>query len=151
MSYPRCICVRTSRTERGISPVIGIILIIAITVILAAIVASLAFGIGDTTEQTPNVQFSCSSSEVMGQNSNEVTHESGTGLDIQQTTITLTDTNVYEFTVEQYREDTPDEVVTISGDTWDAGESLHIGEDEEITIVWEFPDRETSSMLYEGC
>lgn len=40
--------------ERGVSPVIGVILMVAITVILAAVIASFVLGFGDSVSQ--NVQ-----------------------------------------------------------------------------------------------
>lgn len=45
-------------SERGVSPVIGVILMVAITVILAAVIASFVLGLGDQTNETaPNVNF----------------------------------------------------------------------------------------------
>jgi len=44
--------------DRGVSPVIGVILMVAITVILAAVIASFVLGLGDQTNETaPNVNF----------------------------------------------------------------------------------------------
>jgi flagellin-like protein len=43
--------------EKGVSPVIGVILMVAITVILAAVIASFVFGIGATVKRTYNVAF----------------------------------------------------------------------------------------------
>ena len=44
--------------DRGVSPVIGVILMVAITVILAAVIASFVLGLGDQTDETaPNVNF----------------------------------------------------------------------------------------------
>ncbi|NIB98917.1 type IV pilin [Halobacterium sp. R2-5] len=42
------------RDERGVSPVIGVILMVAITVILAAVIASFVLGFGDSVSE--NVQ-----------------------------------------------------------------------------------------------
>jgi len=42
------------RDERGVSPVIGVILMVAITVILAAVIASFVLGFGDSVNE--NVQ-----------------------------------------------------------------------------------------------
>jgi len=39
--------------ETGVSPVVGVILMVAITVILAAVTGSFALGLGDTTGTTP--------------------------------------------------------------------------------------------------
>ncbi len=44
--------------DRGVSPVIGVILMVAITVILAAVIASFVLGLGDQTNETaPNINF----------------------------------------------------------------------------------------------
>lgn len=45
--------------ERGVSPVIGVILMVAITVILAAVIATFVIGLGDQTDDVaPSVSFS---------------------------------------------------------------------------------------------
>ena len=41
--------------EKGVSPVIGVILMVAITVILAAVIASFVFGMGTSVKRTYNV------------------------------------------------------------------------------------------------
>jgi len=41
--------------EKGVSPVIGVILMVAITVILAAVIASFVFSISPPTAKAPNV------------------------------------------------------------------------------------------------
>jgi flagellin-like protein len=43
--------------DRGVSPVIGVILMVAITVILAAVIAAFVLGLGDTNSTAPNVNF----------------------------------------------------------------------------------------------
>ncbi|MEM4748183.1 MAG: type IV pilin N-terminal domain-containing protein [Archaeoglobaceae archaeon] len=53
--------------EKGVSPVIGVILMVAITVILAAVIASYVYGLAGTVKKTYNVAFvvtSVSSNEV---------------------------------------------------------------------------------------
>lgn len=49
--------------DRGVSPVIGVILMVAITVILAAVIASFVLGLGDQGEPAPQPTLS---SEVSG-------------------------------------------------------------------------------------
>ena len=44
--------------DRAVSPVIGVILMVAITVILAAVIASFVLGLGDTDDPAPNIAFS---------------------------------------------------------------------------------------------
>lgn len=43
------------RNEEAVSPVIGVILMVAITVILAAVIAAFVFGLAGTTSTTKNV------------------------------------------------------------------------------------------------
>lgn len=49
--------VRRKMDEKGVSPVIGVILMVAITVILAAVVASFVFGMGQSVKRTYTVSF----------------------------------------------------------------------------------------------
>lgn len=42
------------QNDRAVSPVIGVILMVAITVILAAVIASFVLGLGDTSDPAPN-------------------------------------------------------------------------------------------------
>ncbi len=44
--------------DDAVSPVIGVILMVAITVILAAVIASFVLGLGGQTNQTPQASFS---------------------------------------------------------------------------------------------
>ncbi|MFQ3319124.1 MAG: flagellin-like protein [Natronomonas sp.] len=65
----------TDDDERAVSPVIGVILMVAITVILAAVIGTFVLGLGDQVQETsPNAQWDWdgdAASDV------EVTHESG--------------------------------------------------------------------------
>ena len=45
------------KDKKGVSPVIGVILMVAITVILAAVIASFVFGMGSKVKSAPNIQF----------------------------------------------------------------------------------------------
>ncbi|RLI85985.1 MAG: type IV pilin, partial [Archaeoglobales archaeon] len=45
------------KDKRGVSPVIGVILMVAITVILAAVIASFVFGMGGKVKAAPNAQI----------------------------------------------------------------------------------------------
>ncbi len=49
--------VRLLRDKKGVSPVIGVILMVAITVILAAVIASFVFGMGSKVKSAPQAQF----------------------------------------------------------------------------------------------
>jgi len=43
--------------DRGVSPVIGVILMVAITVILAAVIGTFVLGLGDSLQQTPQANL----------------------------------------------------------------------------------------------
>ncbi|MEM4616677.1 MAG: type IV pilin N-terminal domain-containing protein [Archaeoglobaceae archaeon] len=62
--------------EKGVSPVIGVILMVAITVILAAVIASFVFGLGGTVKRTYQLAFvttSITSNEIV------LTYQGGDG------------------------------------------------------------------------
>jgi archaeal flagellin N-terminal-like domain len=43
--------------DRAVSPVIGVILMVAITVILAAVIGTFVLGLGQNVQSTPNASF----------------------------------------------------------------------------------------------
>jgi flagellin-like protein len=51
-------------TDRAVSPVIGVILMVAITVILAAVIGAFVLEIGDQQETAPNTSFDTEQQEV---------------------------------------------------------------------------------------
>ena len=59
--------------ERAVSPVIGVILMVAITVILAAVIGTFVLGLGESVQSTPQAKFNFDY-----QNDNvTITHEGG--------------------------------------------------------------------------
>jgi len=91
--------------DRGVSPVIGVILMVAITVILAAVIGTFVLGLGDSLEQAPQAQLDAEleSSEIV------VSHNGGDALQFGDIAITLDSTaganssltgaSTYEFNV----------------------------------------------------
>lgn len=73
--------------DRGVSPVIGVILMVAITVILAAVIGSFVLGIGGDVQETPQASFSYDSANDV------VVHEGGDSIDISETSISSTNAN----------------------------------------------------------
>ena len=68
--------------DRAVAPVIGIILVVAITVILAAVIGGFVFGLSDSaTEAAPNAQVSFTFEEDEGDYDITFVHESGDELD----------------------------------------------------------------------
>lgn len=69
--------------DRGVSPVIGVILMVAITVILAAVIGSFVLDLGDSVQSAPQATFNYETSEAAnGTITNiTVTHEGGDSID----------------------------------------------------------------------
>ena len=75
--------------ERAVSPVIGVILMVAITVILAAVIGTFVLGLGDRISQAqPNAQFDFD--YTVGNNDEvEISHDGGDGVESSQVTVTI--------------------------------------------------------------
>jgi len=71
--------------DEGVSPVIGVILMVAITVILAAVIAAFVLGLGGSSSDTPQASFDFDFDEgsagTPGDASMTITVESGDTLD----------------------------------------------------------------------
>jgi len=64
--------------ERAVSPVIGVILMVAITVILAAVIGTFVLGLGDQVQQTtPNANFAFDYTADTDGDTLDVTFETG--------------------------------------------------------------------------
>ncbi|MFW6128498.1 MAG: type IV pilin [Halobacteriota archaeon] len=80
--------------EKAVSPVIGVILMVAITVILAAVIASFVFGLGsEAPKRAPNAQLTLSdaSGSLTGDDQNEsvfkMAHQGGESIKCDETRI----------------------------------------------------------------
>lgn len=78
--------------KEGVSPVIGVILMVAITVIMAAIVAGFVFGVISTPQPTPqaSVTISSMSTDAGGNLSVTILHQSGDSLNVSDTKVVVT-------------------------------------------------------------
>lgn len=75
-----------SGDERAVSPVIGVILMVAITVILAAVIGTFVMGLGDSVSETaPTTQFDI---EISGSDAT-ITHSGGDSLDSEQVSVSV--------------------------------------------------------------
>ena len=108
--------------DRGVSPVIGVILMVAITVILAAVIGAFVLELGSSvaTEQ-PQASFDF---EFNGSNVT-VTHQSGSEIDNSSISVVL-DKSDYNWSDD-------DGIIT-------AGESMNISKDnvsaDTVQVVW---------------
>jgi flagellin-like protein len=74
-----------SGEDRAVSPVIGVILMVAITVILAAVIGTFVLGLGDQVQETaPTAQYDASTYDFTVSSTDytglTITHESGDAL-----------------------------------------------------------------------
>ena len=63
--------------NRAVSPVIGVILMVAITVILAAVIASMTLGLGDSAQSAPQAKFDFNQYNDSGVETVDIEHASG--------------------------------------------------------------------------
>jgi len=162
----------TDGDERAVSPVIGVILMVAITVILAAVIGAFVIGIGDDQETVPQASWDFSQSTETFDGDEEiivnVAHQSGQS--ISESNIDVTVDGNPAFDVESDGE-SPEAVWSSSTDDISAGNEIRVagkytgdddidsesslGEDdhdaldtgETVRIVWESDDGGDSSVL----
>jgi flagellin-like protein len=100
--------------DDAVSPVIGVILMVAITVILAAVIAAFVLGLGDTSEPAPQVSFDYDYDET--DTALDVTVQSGDQFNSDNAAVVVAGTN-YDLT----------EASSISDDTTvSAGDSFTV-------------------------
>lgn len=142
--------------ERAVSPVIGVILMVAITVILAAVIGTFVLGLGDRISQAqPNAQFDFDYTETSGNNDKvEIAHDGGDGVESNQLTVTIGGDDAWDsgsfvgdFT---------------AGSSWSgkltAGSSLTIKEasvdsitdGETVKIIWSADGSDKTAVIGEG-
>jgi len=132
--------------DDAVSPVIGVILMVAITVILAAVIASFVLGLGDQNNPAPTTSFdfdySSSNDEVT------VTHEDGDELN-GDVIIIRGNSEIASSDADQAWSG-----FAGGGSTVSAGNSIDVdvsgGSNSaayEIRVVWEDPDSDSTSTL----
>jgi flagellin-like protein len=149
--------------DRAVSPVIGVILMVAITVILAAVIGTFVLGLGDQVSNTaPQATFGFSTEAVDGGFDDggddgdgiEITHESGDSLDASNLEVSVSGSNGYTITdVTNVSDNT---VASEWSDPVSAGDTLNITEDgannylesgETVRVVYDNPDNDKTSTL----
>lgn len=140
--------------DRGVSPVIGVILMVAITVILAAVIASFVLGFGSSVSRNVNAGATIDSDAAPYDGSASVTYVSSGNsnkLNIsvkynnsQSATTELKQVgNAVSITEENASATSTNMTVTFGGKTLDVGEE----EDTELTIVVTAVKGETRTVV----
>mgnify|MGYP000687031579 FL=1 len=119
--------------DRAVSPVIGVILMVAITVILAAVIGSFVLGLGNSVQQTaPNANFQFDFDT--GNNTATATHTGGDSIPTSQLNVTANNS------------------VGFSGSTVSAGSTSaevdYTGAD-TVRVIWTSQNGDSSQTLAE--
>ena len=118
--------------ERAVSPVIGVILMVAITVILAAVIATFVLDLGGDQEQAPQASFSFEKSgDVV-----TIRHDGGDTIPIAEISIEGTGGSVSAFSP------TP----VSAGSTGSIGDGTTPASG-TIRVVWNSADSDASAVL----
>ncbi|PSQ47970.1 type IV pilin [Halobacteriales archaeon SW_7_65_23] len=149
--------------DDAVSPVIGVILMVAITVILAAVIATFVLGLGEQVSQTsPNTSFSFDydqlnsgstdqdswSQQANGNNNDAIltiTHSGGSNIDATQLGVAGSDlhssSKTYDTTNQNPQYSASDEI--------SAGDSVEyaIENDDRISVIWENEEGSESATL----
>jgi flagellin-like protein len=149
--------------DDAVSPVIGVILMVAITVILAAVIASFVLGLGDQNNPAPTADFTFDYDGA--ENVTTVTHGNGDsvlaenlyirgqGIDESTTFSTTTPPSWNNLDSGSSIGDDTSPYTTVSygpSDEIGAGNNAYVkvnGPDYVINVVWEDPDSDSTSTL----
>ncbi|WP_318569924.1 type IV pilin N-terminal domain-containing protein [Salinigranum marinum] len=143
--------------DRAVSPVIGVILMVAITVILAAVIGTFVLGLGDqVSESAPQAQFTF---DYDGDSKINITHDGGDAIDAGTLSITSGINVNVSSTGSSYTPD-PAASTTVelegngfsSGDTINAGTTIYVKGDgsfdgETVRIVWSSPNSDKTATV----
>ncbi len=78
-----------SDDNRAVSPVIGVILMVAITVILAAVIGGFVLGLGGDLQSAPQAQLEVGTYSAAGNTNLEISHNGGDAIVAGDLTITV--------------------------------------------------------------
>jgi flagellin-like protein len=125
--------------DDAVSPVIGVILMVAITVILAAVIGTFVLGLGSEVQETPAAQFTfeeTSSDEVM------ITHDGGDP--VSRDNLKVVDSAGGEYCTPSSTNDWSDTEVSAGDSCTTDGMSSTDG---ELRVTWESDDGSTTDTL----
>ena len=144
--------------DRGVSPVIGVILMVAITVILAAVIGAFVLGLGDqASESAPQASIGFA---FEGENNVTLSHEGGENIQTSDIEVRVGSTPIFNSS-----DDIPDTDDTDgndwSGDTIRTGDSIKFVElddsdtgtfdiptsGETVRVIWNNPSGGSSNTI----
>ncbi|ACV10756.1 Protein of unknown function DUF1628 [Halorhabdus utahensis DSM 12940] len=120
--------------ESGVSPVIGVILMVAITVILAAVIATFVLGLGEQISDTaPSATFTY---DHDGSNTLTITHSGGQSLQSANIDIKASAGSPGTWTASEIS----------AGDSIDV---TGISSSDTVQVIWNSPDGDQTAILSE--
>jgi len=130
--------------DDAVSPVIGVILMVAITVILAAVIASFVLNLGDQAQQqTPTVSFDFGY-DASNDGKVTITHSSGDTVEKASIDITASGTSIDDGDSTDW---SGSEIS--AGDTYEAVPNSPFEEGDTVRITWTAESGGSSSTLAE--
>ena len=122
-------------SERAVSPVIGVILMVSITVILAAVIGVFVLEFGSSvSDSPPTVQFDM----TVDSGNATILHEGGDVFEADSVSITNNTNNESESTFE-----------SVSVSAGDESKSFQVSDGDTVRVVWESDNGEKSNILFE--
>lgn len=132
--------------ERAVSPVVGVALLIAIAVILAAVIGAVVLGLGTTGAETPQAQLGYDYDA--GNNYIDVKHQGGEPLAADEFVVVENGAkeNLYDETSDLGSDDefTAGQTITL-GD----GTGSHTYGGDTVSLVWQDPNGDSETVLEE--
>ena len=131
--------------DRAVSPVIGVILMVAITVILAAVIGTFVLGLGDqVSDNAPQASFSFEFADNSG-------FDGGTG---DYVNITHDGGETLENSTLSVQGDGSNDLTYVSDSTWDdaisAGDQIvyeNVNSGETVRVVWTNPNGGSTNTI----
>lgn len=143
--------------DRAVSPVIGVILMVAITVILAAVIGTFVLGLGDRVNSaSPTATFSFDYTTAGNTDKIvSITHDGGDSVQDSQIKVQVGSTTTYENDNFPSPYNGPD-----SSDGWNgditAGDTLEIDGDgnfangDKVKVIWTAPGSDKTAVIGES-
>ena len=136
--------------DRAVSPVIGVILMVAITVILAAVIGTFVLGLGNNLQQTPpnaNFQFEYNETEP----GNPGSEYNVTAIHQGGETINKDNAGSLNLTADDDSIETAGTFNLNDGvSSGDSAEIGNVGAGTTVRVIWTAPDGGNSQTLAEG-
>ncbi len=136
--------------DAAVSPVIGVILMVAITVILAAVIGTFVLGLGENVQSTPQAKFNFDYNQTGS--ALTITHDGGDAIDSDNLNITSdtgTDvswTDSLNTSLSESYDVKAGNSTTIEGNA-DAGTENLVNSGDTIRVVWSDPNTDKSATV----